>query len=196
MASLTIEDAERPRADTAVAGKTVVFSRQPRAHDRDEAKAMAERLGRQGLGFGLEEDGHRRRRSRARAPNSRRRRNSVSGSLPRTSGGAGRLEPGGRVRHGLAAAGGLHAGRERPEEEAPARQRWAIMRVFAGIRENRAPARRRQPVRPSCTSRCPSRSARRKRRALPRRRSARWRRAWRARSSPRDRRPRPCAGRA
>ncbi len=60
--SLTIEDAERPRADTAVAGKTVVFTGSLERMTRDEAKAMAERLGRQGLGFGLEEDGHRRRR--------------------------------------------------------------------------------------------------------------------------------------
>jgi DNA ligase (NAD+) len=42
---LTIEDAERPKADTAVAGKTVVFTGSLERMTRDEAKAMAERLG-------------------------------------------------------------------------------------------------------------------------------------------------------
>jgi DNA ligase (NAD+) len=45
VASLTIEEAERPRADTAVAGKTVVFTGSLERMTRDEAKAMAERLG-------------------------------------------------------------------------------------------------------------------------------------------------------
>jgi DNA ligase (NAD+) len=43
--ALSIEDAERPRADTAVAGKTVVFTGSLEKMTRDEAKAMAERLG-------------------------------------------------------------------------------------------------------------------------------------------------------
>jgi DNA ligase (NAD+) len=42
---LTIEDAEKPKADTAVAGKTVVFTGSLEKMTRDEAKAMAERLG-------------------------------------------------------------------------------------------------------------------------------------------------------
>ena len=41
----TIEDAEQPRADTAVAGKTVVFTGALEKLTRDEAKAQAERLG-------------------------------------------------------------------------------------------------------------------------------------------------------
>ncbi len=45
VASLTIEEAERPRVDTAVAGKTVVFTGSLERMTRDEAKAMAERLG-------------------------------------------------------------------------------------------------------------------------------------------------------
>ncbi|NBB52776.1 NAD-dependent DNA ligase LigA [Rhizobium sp. CRIBSB] len=41
----TIEDAERPRTDTAVAGKTVVFTGALERFTRDEAKARAETLG-------------------------------------------------------------------------------------------------------------------------------------------------------
>jgi DNA ligase (NAD+) len=44
-AALTVEDAEKPKADTAVAGKTVVFTGSLEKMTRDEAKAMAERLG-------------------------------------------------------------------------------------------------------------------------------------------------------
>ena len=44
-AELTIHDAERPRQDTAVAGKTVVFTGSLERMTRDEAKAQAERLG-------------------------------------------------------------------------------------------------------------------------------------------------------
>ena len=41
----TIQDAEKPRMDTAVAGKTVVFTGALERLTRDEAKAQAERLG-------------------------------------------------------------------------------------------------------------------------------------------------------
>lgn len=41
----TIEDAERPKTDTAVAGKTVVFTGSLERFTRDEAKARAESLG-------------------------------------------------------------------------------------------------------------------------------------------------------
>jgi DNA ligase (NAD+) len=44
-AQVTIRDAERPRADSAVAGKTVVFTGTLEKMTRDEAKASAERLG-------------------------------------------------------------------------------------------------------------------------------------------------------
>jgi DNA ligase (NAD+) len=42
---LTVQDAEQPRQDTAVAGKTVVFTGALEKLTRDEAKAQAERLG-------------------------------------------------------------------------------------------------------------------------------------------------------
>lgn len=42
---VTIRDAERPRRDSPVAGKTVVFTGTLERMTRDEAKAMAERLG-------------------------------------------------------------------------------------------------------------------------------------------------------
>jgi DNA ligase (NAD+) len=44
-AQVTILDAERPAANSAVAGKTVVFTGSLEKMTRDEAKAMAERLG-------------------------------------------------------------------------------------------------------------------------------------------------------
>ena len=44
-AQLTVEDAEAPKSDTAVAGKTVVFTGALETLTRDEAKAQAERLG-------------------------------------------------------------------------------------------------------------------------------------------------------
>jgi DNA ligase (NAD+) len=42
---VTVRDAEKPRRDSAVAGKTVVFTGSLEKMTRDEAKAMAERLG-------------------------------------------------------------------------------------------------------------------------------------------------------
>jgi DNA ligase (NAD+) len=42
---VTIIDAERPKRDSAIAGKTVVFTGSLEKMTRDEAKAMAERLG-------------------------------------------------------------------------------------------------------------------------------------------------------
>lgn len=45
VAELTIRDAEKPRQDTAVAGKTVVFTGALEQMTRDEAKARAESLG-------------------------------------------------------------------------------------------------------------------------------------------------------
>ena len=45
VAQVTIEDAERPKTDTAVAGKTVVFTGALERLTRDEAKAQAESLG-------------------------------------------------------------------------------------------------------------------------------------------------------
>jgi DNA ligase (NAD+) len=45
VAALTIQEAEKPKADTAVAGKTIVFTGSLEKMTRDEAKAMAERLG-------------------------------------------------------------------------------------------------------------------------------------------------------
>ncbi len=45
VAELTIQDAEQPRQDTAVAGKTIVFTGALERLTRDEAKAQAEALG-------------------------------------------------------------------------------------------------------------------------------------------------------
>jgi DNA ligase (NAD+) len=42
---LTVQDAEQPKTDTAVAGKTIVFTGALEKLTRDEAKAQAERLG-------------------------------------------------------------------------------------------------------------------------------------------------------
>src|SRR5215470_18660410 len=44
-AQVRIRDAEKPRQDSRVAGKTVVFTGGLEKMTRDEAKAMAERLG-------------------------------------------------------------------------------------------------------------------------------------------------------
>ena len=53
---VTILDAEKPKTDTPVAGKTVVFTGSLEKMTRDEAKAMAERLGAKVVGLGVEED--------------------------------------------------------------------------------------------------------------------------------------------
>ena len=45
VAQVSIKDAEKPKSDTPVAGKTVVFTGSLEKMTRDEAKAMAERLG-------------------------------------------------------------------------------------------------------------------------------------------------------
>ena len=45
VAELTILDAEQPKTDTVVAGKTVVFTGALERMTRDEAKAQAEALG-------------------------------------------------------------------------------------------------------------------------------------------------------
>jgi DNA ligase (NAD+) len=45
VSALTIQEAEKPKVDTAVAGKTIVFTGSLEKMTRDEAKAMAERLG-------------------------------------------------------------------------------------------------------------------------------------------------------
>jgi DNA ligase (NAD+) len=45
VAEITIQDAERPKSDTAIAGKTVVFTGALERLTRDEAKAQAESLG-------------------------------------------------------------------------------------------------------------------------------------------------------
>ena len=42
---LSVQDSEKPKTDTAVAGKTVVFTGSLERLTRDEAKAQAERLG-------------------------------------------------------------------------------------------------------------------------------------------------------
>ena len=42
---LHVQDAEQPKTDTAIAGKTVVFTGALERMTRDEAKAQAERLG-------------------------------------------------------------------------------------------------------------------------------------------------------
>jgi len=45
VAELAVQEAEKPKSDTPVAGKTVVFTGSLEKMTRDEAKAMAERLG-------------------------------------------------------------------------------------------------------------------------------------------------------
>lgn len=50
VAQLTIEDAERPAAESPFAGKTIVFTGSLERMSRDEAKAMADRLGAKAAG--------------------------------------------------------------------------------------------------------------------------------------------------
>jgi DNA ligase (NAD+) len=50
VAELTVEEAEKPAADTAFSGKTIVFTGSLERMSRDEAKAMAERLGAKAAG--------------------------------------------------------------------------------------------------------------------------------------------------
>ena len=50
IAELTIEEAERPQTDTALTGKTIVFTGSLERMSRDEAKAMAERFGAKAAG--------------------------------------------------------------------------------------------------------------------------------------------------
>jgi DNA ligase (NAD+) len=47
---LTVEEAERPATDTALSGKTIVFTGALERMSRDEAKAMAERFGAKAAG--------------------------------------------------------------------------------------------------------------------------------------------------
>ena len=47
---VTILDAEKPKSNSAIAGKTVVFTGALEKMTRDEAKAMAERLGAKAAG--------------------------------------------------------------------------------------------------------------------------------------------------
>ena len=47
---VTIQDAEKPKSNSAIAGKTVVFTGSLEKMTRDEAKAMAERLGAKAAG--------------------------------------------------------------------------------------------------------------------------------------------------
>ena len=50
IAELTIEEAEKPQTDTALSGKTIVFTGSLERMSRDEAKAMAERFGAKAAG--------------------------------------------------------------------------------------------------------------------------------------------------
>ena len=63
---VTILDAEKPKSNSAIAGKTVVFTGSLEKMTRDEAKAMAERLGAKASGSVSKKDGLCGRRSRRR----------------------------------------------------------------------------------------------------------------------------------
>ena len=65
-AQVRIRDAEKPRANSPIAGKTVVFTGTLEKMTRDEAKASAERLGAKVVRLGVEEDRLRGRRPRRR----------------------------------------------------------------------------------------------------------------------------------
>jgi hypothetical protein len=66
VSQLTVLDAEKPAQDSPVAGLTVVFTGSLEKMTRDEAKAMAERLGAKVAGLGVEKDRHPGGRSRRR----------------------------------------------------------------------------------------------------------------------------------
>ncbi len=63
---VTILDAEKPKTDSKIAGKTVVFTGSLEKMTREEAKATAERLGAKASGLGVGQDRFRRRRPRRR----------------------------------------------------------------------------------------------------------------------------------
>ena len=63
---VTILDAEKPKTDSKIAGKTVVFTGSLEKMTRDEAKAQAERLGAKAAGSVSKKTDYRRRRPRRR----------------------------------------------------------------------------------------------------------------------------------
>ena len=85
-AELTIQEAEKPAQDSPVAGLTIVFTGSLEKMTRDEAKAMAERLGAKVAGSVSKEDRTSWSPDPAPARSSQRRRNSASGPWTRTGG--------------------------------------------------------------------------------------------------------------